>query len=178
MTVKSARRVLDIFLKDYADFTVILPIGTNDHDQCLFIKKIAIEGLAKWRQFVAKVYDPNGTDGVLMTPTKTMVKKLSLTKDNMEQLIYHEASHRMVNKRKDCAVLMWLESYIAFKYNRTPFIRSSHLEFIGPVVVNPLGKKLGRAGPRIASALNEAGPLRNTNIPKGQYKPENNINSD
>lgn len=125
ITVSSARRALDIFFKEFVDHTVILPIGTTDHDQAIFIKKDSIPGLDTWRQFVVKVYNSNEHDAVLLTPTRKLIIGLSLTSSNMNQLTYNHASHRMTNKRRDCAVLMWLECFIVFKYGRSPFIRTN-----------------------------------------------------
>lgn len=124
-TSKAMSTEMSVFFKNHQDYTLILICGTFKHEQCVFVRKTAIPGYKKKRQYIGKVYDPNLLNRKVTKPLKSLLDKMSLTFDNKSKLIYDAATHRLTNTGLFCGPYVALEIRNAIIENRTPFTRKN-----------------------------------------------------
>lgn len=112
--------VIRKFFAKHPDYTLIVPCGSETHQQCVFLRKEQA-----FTKIAAKVYDANGKkDLVLCSTTIEFLAKLNQS-ENGNDLMYTDALHRLTNPSngKYCATYVWLEILLAYTRSETPFNR-------------------------------------------------------
>lgn len=113
VTANSYKIIVKEFFNLYADYTLVLDVGTRDHDSVLFIQKIKDGGRGK-PAYSYLHYNPNiGEELAIATH---FVNKMS---KNYKLFGYHSANG---NINAECASLTWTEVFKFIRLSFNPFI--------------------------------------------------------
>lgn len=125
-TTKRTKRLIDDFFNaknNCNDYTLIVISGNLTHDQCLFIRKVAVTEWSINKKFEVKIYESTEAADKIPEPTTKLLKLLNLVENNKNELIYNDSSHRLSNNGERCSVYVALEALLCMLYNRQPFNR-------------------------------------------------------
>lgn len=133
-TSKSVFREISSFFRNFKGFKLIILGGTEQHEQLLFIRKHLKPNCKSHMYHEAKVFDSNLKEEKLTLPIASLIRQMNIMENNpqnIENLLYDRASHRLTNTTNNCAVYVAIEISNSMLDARDPFSRSK-LPFYKP----------------------------------------------
>lgn len=123
--VIGANGAMKEFLKNNSDYTMIIPCGSETHQQCIFYKRTNTRPTKTSKAAFIKIYDPNGESHRKLCATTLDFLQTYKYTTSSQDIIYVDALHGLKNDTNAgfCAHYVWLEILLAFMMNQTPFNR-------------------------------------------------------